>query len=105
MTKLQRAIVRNKKGMSAARSGVNRLWLAHDKMKKTTTFWMQQLRFAQANLDFLEYAKGRANIDQKRLRTLIRTQESQMEQCELAICAEDLKARINGKSQPVHHPN
>jgi hypothetical protein len=74
-------------------------------MKKTTTFWMQQLRFAQANLDFLEYAKGRASIDQKRLRTLIRTQESQMEQCELAICAEDLKARIDAKSLPAHRPN
>jgi hypothetical protein len=62
-------------------------------MKSTTTFWMQQLRFAQANLDYLKYSKGRANIDQKRLRTLIKTQESQMEQCELAIHEEDLRAR------------
>jgi hypothetical protein len=54
---------------------------------------MQQLRFAQANLDYLKYSKGRANIDQKRLRTLIKTQESQMEQCELAIHEEDLRAR------------
>jgi hypothetical protein len=54
---------------------------------------MQQLRFAQANLDFLKYSKGRADIDQKRLRTLTKTQELQMEQCELAIHAEDLKAR------------
>ena len=57
---------------------------------------MQQLRFAQANLDFLKYAKGHASIDQKRLRTLIRTQKSQMEQCELAIHAEDLKGRTAG---------
>jgi hypothetical protein len=71
-------------------------------MTSKTTFWMQQLRFAQANLDFLKYSKGQANIDQKRLRTLIRTQESQMEQCELAICAEDLKARIHATGQPVH---
>jgi hypothetical protein len=63
------------------------------KMKSTTTFWMQQLRFAQANLDYLKYSKGRANIDQKRLRTLIKTQESQMEQCELAIHEEGLRAR------------
>jgi hypothetical protein len=63
------------------------------KMKNTTTFWMQQLRFAQANLDYLKYSTGRANIDQTRLRTLIKTQESQMQQCELAIHAEDLKAR------------
>jgi signal transduction histidine kinase len=63
------------------------------KMKSTTTFWMQQLRFAQANLDYLKYSKGRANIDQKRLRTLIKTQESQMEQCELAIHEENLRAR------------
>ena len=62
-------------------------------MKSATTFWMQQLRFAQANLDYLKYSKGRANIDQKRLRTLIKTQESQMEQCELAIHEEDLRAR------------
>jgi hypothetical protein len=62
-------------------------------MKSTTTFWMQQLRFAQANLDYLKYSKGRANIDQKRLRTLIKTQESQMEQCELAIHEEHLRAR------------
>jgi hypothetical protein len=62
-------------------------------MKNTTTFWKQQLRFAQANLDFLKYSTGRANIDQKRLRTLIKTQESQMEQCELAIRAEGLKPR------------
>jgi hypothetical protein len=54
---------------------------------------MQQLRFAQANLDFLKYSTGSANIDQKRLRTLIKTQESQMEQCEIAIHAEDLKTR------------
>jgi len=62
-------------------------------MTNKTTFWMQQLRFAQANLDFLKYSKGQASINQKRLRTLIRTQESQMEQCELAIHAEGLKAR------------
>jgi len=62
-------------------------------MKSTTTFWMQQLRFAQANLDYLKYSKGRANIDQKRLLTLIKTQESQMEQCELAIHEENLRAR------------
>jgi hypothetical protein len=91
--------------MSATRSGVNGLWSAHDKMKKINTFWMQQLRFAQANLDFLKYEKGHASIDQKRLRTLIRTQESQMEQCEMAICAEDFKTRTNAKSQPVHRPN
>ncbi len=54
---------------------------------------MQQLRFAQANLDYLKYSKGRANINQKRLLTLIKTQESQMEQCELAIHEEDLRAR------------
>ncbi len=54
---------------------------------------MQQLRFAQANLDYLKYSTGQANVDQKRLRTLIKTQESQMEQCEMAIHAEDLKAR------------
>jgi len=54
---------------------------------------MQQLRFAQANLDYLKYSKGRSNIDQKRLRTLIKTQKSQMEQCEMAIHAEGLKAR------------
>jgi hypothetical protein len=71
-------------------------------MTNKTTFWMQQLRFAQANLDFLKYSKGQANIDQKRLRTLIRTQESQMEQCELAICAEDLKARVDATGHPVH---
>jgi len=70
-------------------------------MKNTTTFWMQQLRFAQANLDYLKYSKGRANIDQKRLRTLIQTQKSQMEQCELAIYAQDLKARIDATSKPV----
>jgi hypothetical protein len=80
--------------MSAPRSGVKRLWSAHEqKMQNTNTFWMQQLRFAQANLDFLKYSTGSANIDQKRLRTLIKTQESQMEQCEIAIHAEDLKAR------------
>jgi hypothetical protein len=62
-------------------------------LRKTTTFWMQQLRFAQANLDYLKYSMGRTNIDQKRLRTLIKTQKSQMEQCETAIHAEDLKAR------------
>ena len=62
-------------------------------MKNTTIFWIHQLRFAQANLDFLEYSKGQANIDQKRLRTLIKTQELQMEQCELAIHEEDLRAR------------
>jgi hypothetical protein len=62
-------------------------------MKSTTTFWMQQLRFAQANLDYLKYSKGRSNIDQKRLRTLMKTQESQIEQCELAIHEEALKAR------------
>jgi len=62
-------------------------------MKSTTTFWMQQLRFAQANLDYLKYSKGRANINQKRLLTLIKAQESQMEQCELAIHEEDLRAR------------
>lgn len=62
-------------------------------MKNTIAFWMQQLRFAQANLDYLKYSKGQANIDQKRLRTLIKTQQSQMEQCELAIHAEGLKAR------------
>jgi hypothetical protein len=60
---------------------------------KTTTFWMQQLRFAQANLDYLKYSTGRANIDQKRLRTLTRTQKSQMEQCQMAIHAEDLRER------------
>jgi hypothetical protein len=54
---------------------------------------MQQLRFSQANLDYLKYSTGRANIDQKRLRTLIRTQKSQMEQCQMAIHAENLKAR------------
>ena len=53
---------------------------------------MQQLRFAQANLDYLKYATGQPNIDPKRLRTLIKTQESQMKQCEFAIQAEDLKA-------------
>jgi hypothetical protein len=74
-------------------------------MKKTNTFWLQQLRFAQANLDFLKYEKGHAGIDPTRLRTLIRTQESQMEQCEMAICAEDSKARMNAKSQPVHRPH
>lgn len=63
------------------------------KMKNTMTFWMQQLRFAQANLDYLKYSKGQTNINQKRLRTLIKTQESQMEQCEMAIHAEDLRAR------------
>ncbi|MCU1307703.1 MAG: hypothetical protein JWN45_2398 [Acidobacteriaceae bacterium] len=62
-------------------------------LRKTATFWMQQLRFAQANLDYLKYSTGRTNIDQKRLRTLMRTQKSQMEQCELAIHAEDLKGR------------
>lgn len=62
-------------------------------MKNTTTFWMQQLRFAQANLDYLKYSKGRSNIDQKRLRTLMKAQESQIEQCELAIHEEALKAR------------
>jgi hypothetical protein len=62
-------------------------------MKETITFWMHQLRFAQANLDYLKCSKGRANIDQKRLRTLIKTQKSQMEQCELALHEEDLKAR------------
>ncbi len=61
--------------------------------QKTTTFWMQQLRFAQANLDYLKYSTGQPNIDPKRLRTLIKTQESQMKQCEWAIEAEDLKAR------------
>jgi hypothetical protein len=79
--------------MSGPRSGASRLWSAHEQMKDTTTFWMQQLRFAQANLDYLKYSTGRANIDQKRLRTLIKTQESQMEQCELAIHAEGLKGR------------
>jgi hypothetical protein len=54
---------------------------------------MQQLRFAQANLDYLKYSTGRTNIDQKRLRTLIKTQKSQMEQCQMAIHAEDLKGR------------
>ena len=54
---------------------------------------MQQLRFAQANLDYLKYSKGVANIDQKRLRTLIKSQKSQMEQCEMAIHADGLKAR------------
>ena len=66
-------------------------------MRKTTqkkpTFWMQQLRFAQANLDYLKYSTGQPDIDPKRLRTLIKTQESQMKQCEWAIEAEDLKAR------------
>lgn len=68
-------------------------------MKNTTVFWIHQLRFAQANLDFLEYSKGQANIDQQRLRTLIKTQKSQMQQCELAIYAQDLKARIDVTSQ------
>jgi hypothetical protein len=61
-------------------------------LRKTTTFWMQQLRFAQANLDYLKYSTGQPNIDAKRLRTLIKTQESQMKQCEWAIQAEDSKA-------------
>jgi hypothetical protein len=61
--------------------------------QKTTTFWMQQLRFAQANLDYLKYSTGQPSIDPKRLRTLIKTQESQMKQCEWAIQAQDLKAR------------
>jgi hypothetical protein len=68
-------------------------------MKNTTVFWIHQLRFAQANLDFLEYSKGQANIDQQRLSTLIKTQKSQMQQCELAIYAQDLKARIDVTSQ------
>jgi hypothetical protein len=68
-------------------------------MKNTTVFWIHQLRFAQANLDFLEYSKGQANIDQQRLRTLIKTQKSQMQQCELAIYAQDLNARIDVTSQ------
>ena len=62
-------------------------------MKNTMSFWMQQLRFAQANLDYLKYSKGQAHIDKRRLRTLIKTQTSQMQQCELALHAEDLKAR------------
>ena len=53
---------------------------------------MHQLRFAQANLDYLKYSTGQPNIDPKRLRTLIKTQESQMKQCEWAIEAEGLKA-------------
>jgi hypothetical protein len=53
---------------------------------------MQQLRFAQANLDYLKYSTGQPDIDPKRLRTLIKTQESQMKQCEWAIEAEDSKA-------------
>jgi hypothetical protein len=68
-------------------------------MKNTTVFWIHQLRFAQANLDFLDYSKGQANIDQQRLSTLIKTQKSQMQQCELAIYAQDLKARIDVTSQ------
>ena len=79
--------------MGGPKFGVNRLWSAHEQMKNTTTFWMQQLRFAQANLDYLKYSKGRTNIDQKRLRTLIKTQKSQMEQCEVAIREESLKTR------------
>jgi hypothetical protein len=61
--------------------------------QKKPTFWMQQLRFAQANLDYLKYSTGQPNIDPKRLRTLIKTQESQMKQCEWAIEAANLKAR------------
>ena len=68
-------------------------------MKNTTIFWIHQLRFAQANLDFLEYSKGQANIDQQRLRALIKTQKSQMQQCELAIYEQDLKARIEAAIQ------
>jgi len=60
--------------------------------QRTNTFWMQQLRFAQANLDYLKYSTGQPNIDPKRLRTLIKTQESQMKQCEWAIEADGLKA-------------
>lgn len=62
-------------------------------MKNTMSFWMQQLRFAQANLNYLKYSKGQANIDQKRLRCLIKTQKSQMQQCELALHATDLQTR------------
>ena len=54
---------------------------------------MYQLRFAQANLDYLKYSKGVAEVDQKRLRTLIKSQKSQMKQCEMAIHAEGLKGR------------
>jgi hypothetical protein len=61
--------------------------------QKKPTFWMQQLRFAQANLDYLKYSTGQPNIDPKRLRTLIKTQESQMKQCEWAIETANLKAR------------
>jgi hypothetical protein len=68
-------------------------------MKNTTVFWIHELRFAQAHLDFLEYSKGQANIDQQRLRTLIKTQKSQMQQCELAIYEQDLKARIEAAIQ------
>jgi hypothetical protein len=62
------------------------------KFQKKPTFWMQQLRFAQANLDYLKYATGQPDIEPKRLRTLIKTQESQMKQCEWAIEAEGSKA-------------
>jgi hypothetical protein len=62
-------------------------------MKDSITFWVHQLRFAQANLDYLNCSKSRANIDQKRLRTLTKTQKSQIEQRELALHEEDLKAR------------
>jgi len=34
--------------------------VAETTMKNTTIFWIHQLRFAQANLDFLEYSKGQA---------------------------------------------
>jgi hypothetical protein len=62
-------------------------------MNKTIRFWMYQLRFAQANLDYLKYSKGVAKVDQKRLLTLIKSQKSQMKQCEMAIHAEGLKGR------------
>jgi len=66
------------------------------KLQKKPTFWVQQLRFAQANLDYLKYSTGQLDIDPKRLRTLIKTQESQMKQCEWAIEAEDLKTHAAG---------
>jgi len=79
--------------MSGRKRGGNRLWSTHEQMKDTISFWMQQLRFAQANLDYLKCSKGLANVDQKRLRCLIKTQKSQMQQCELALHTADLQAR------------
>ena len=69
-------------------------------MKTKVSFWINQLKFAKANLDLLNYSKGRTTIDQKRLREFIKIHESQIERCKMAITAENLQTPLNPRDLP-----